>query len=440
MKLKTNRKPQRGEMQQPGASHWETGNRLFIALKGRNNRRNYFAPSGLAEVFRPVLSALHWAITFRPFGAEQRSRRVLLIAMILASLIWVVGCEKPEPVAQTHQADHHSSAAPNSASTSEAAGFNAPGVNKTSAPGSAPAGMIWIPGGTFRMGCDNCDMPDAEPVHLVTVDGYWMDEAPVTNKQFAEFVKATGYLTIAERKPKAEDYPGAKPELLVPGSVCFAPPNQPVSLDNPYIWWKYQPGANWKHPEGPGSDIKNREDHPAVHIAWDDAVAYAKWAGKRLPTEAEFEFAARGGKDGKMFAWGNELKPGGKWVANIYQGRFPNENKAEDGYRTTSPVKAFPPNAFGLYDVGGNVWQWCSDWYRPDYFEQLAARGTAKNPQGPADSFDPQEPGMPKRVQKSGSFMCSDQYCARYHVGSRGKGATDSGGSHIGFRCVKSAS
>ncbi|MBS1788012.1 MAG: formylglycine-generating enzyme family protein [Acidobacteria bacterium] len=356
---------------------------------------------------------------------------------LLVAVTFVVGCEKSLPAeSQTHPAGHHVKAS--SAGASEQAGFSAAGVNKTPAPGAAPAGMIWIPGGTFRMGCDDCNMPDAEPVHLVTVDGYWFDETPVTNKQFAEFVKATGYVTIAEIKPKAEDYPGAKPEMLVAGSVCFAPPDQPVPLDNPYVWWKYQPGANWKHPEGPGSDLKGREDHPVVHIAWDDAVAYAKWAGKRLPTEAEFEFAARGGMDGKMFAWGNELKPGGKWVANIWQGHFPDDNKAEDGYRGSSPVKAFPPNAFGLYDVGGNVWQWCADWYRPDYFEQLAAAGTARNPQGPPDSFDPQEPGIPKRVQKSGSFMCSDQYCARYHVGSRGKGATDSGGSHIGFRCAKS--
>jgi sulfatase modifying factor 1 len=305
-------------------------------------------------------------------------------------------------------------------------------------PANAPDGMIWIPGGTFWMGCDDCDMPDTTPVHLVTVDGFWMDKTPVTNAEFARFVEATGYVTIAERRPDPNDYPGVDPKRLVAGAAVFALPPRDVPLDDITQWWQYVPGASWKHPEGPGSSIANREDHPAVQIAWEDAVAYAKWAGKRLPTEAEFEFAARGGKDRARFAWGNELKPGGKWVANIWQGRFPSDNTAEDGYVRTSPAMFFPPNGFGLYDVGGNVWQWCSDWYRPDYFATLYARGVAKNPQGPADSYDPQEPGVAKRVQKSGSFLCSDRYCSRYLVGSRGRGSPDSGGSNTGFRCVKS--
>lgn len=314
------------------------------------------------------------------------------------------------------------------------------GINTSPPPSPAPEGMVWVPGGTFRMGCDDCKMPDAEPVHLVTVDGFWMDKTPLTNAQFEKFVRATGYLTIAERKPDPKDFPGAPPENLVPGCAVFSPPSRDIPLDNPYAWWRYVPGASWKYPEGPGSSTKGREDHPVVHVAWEDAAAYAKWADKRLPTEAEFEFAARGGLDRKHFSWGNELKPGGKWAANIWQGRFPAKNTGEDGYLATSPVTAFPPNGFGLYDTGGNVWQWCSDWYRPDYFEKLAAQGVARNPKGPADSYDPQEPGIPKRVQKSGSFMCSDQYCARYHVGSRGKGAVDSGSSNTGFRCVRSAS
>jgi formylglycine-generating enzyme len=265
-----------------------------------------------------------------------------------------------------------------------------------------------------------------------------MDETPVTNRQFAQFVAATGYVTIAERIPDAKDYPGVPVDKLVPGSACFRPPSRPVPLDNPNAWWAYQPGASWKRPEGPGSGVEGKDDHPVVHIAWDDAQAYATWAGKRLPSEAEYEFAARGGQDGKHFAWGDDLKPGGHWPANIWQGQFPSHDSGDDGYRGTSPVKAFPPNGFGLYDVGGNVWQWCSDWYRPDYFAQLHVQGIARNPRGPSDSVDPQEPGIPKRVQKGGSFLCSDQYCARYHVGSRGRGAADSGGTNVGFRCVKS--
>ena len=310
-------------------------------------------------------------------------------------------------------------------------------MNTTPAPGPAPDGMAWIPGGTFWMGCDDCDMPDTQPVHLVSVDGFWMDCTPVSNAQFAEFAKATRYVTAAERKPDPREYPGVDPGKLVPGSAVFSPPAHDVALDDVTQWWRYVPGASWKHPEGPGSTIDGRENHPAVQIAWTDAVAYARWAGKRLPTEAEFEFAARGGLDRNLYAWGNELKPGGKWAANIWQGRFPSSNSVEDGYVGTSPVNAFPPNGFELYDVGGNVWQWCADWYRPDYFAALDSNGIARNPQGPSDSYDPQEPGVAKRVQKSGSFLCSDRYCSRYLVGSRGKGAVDSGGSNTGFRCVK---
>lgn len=353
---------------------------------------------------------------------------------ILVFLLALTSCSTAPPVqvADTHAKHQGEVKAPDAASAAQAQ------INKTPPPGPAPDGMVWIPGGTFWMGCDDCDMPDATPVHLVALDGYWIDKTPVTNAEFEKFVNATGYVTIAERTPKAEDYPGAKPEMLVAGSIVFNPPKQAVSLDNAYVWWKYQKGANWRHPNGPGSDIKAKMDHPVVHIAWLDAVEYAKWAGKRLPTEAEFEFAARGGLDRNKFAWGNELKPNSKWAANIWQGHFPDADSGEDGYKTvTSPVTAFPPNGFGLYDVGGNVWQWCADWYRPDYFAQSPPDKPVKNPPGPADSYDPQEPGIQKRVQKSGSLMCSDQYCARYHVGSRGKGAIDSGASHIGFRCVK---
>jgi formylglycine-generating enzyme required for sulfatase activity len=297
--------------------------------------------------------------------------------------------------------------------------------------------MVWVPGGTFWMGCDECEMDDARPLHLVEVDGFWMDATPVTNRQFSQFVAATGYTTIAERQPNPKDYPGVDPKNLFPGSAVFTPVSQDVSLDDYTRWWRYVPGANWKHPEGPASTNQDRDDHPVVQIAWEDAAAYARWACKRLPTEAEFEFAARGGLDRNMYAWGDDLKPGGKWAANIWQGRFPANNTAEDGFERTSPVHAFPPNGFGLYDVGGNVWQWCADWYRPDYFATLAAAGLARNPQGPSDGYDPQEPEAAKRVQKGGSFLCSDRYCSRYLVGSRGRGAIDSGGSNTGFRCVK---
>lgn len=310
-------------------------------------------------------------------------------------------------------------------------------VNPAPPPGPAPTGTVWVPGGTFWMGCDDCEMEDARPPHLVAVDGFWMDATPVTNDQFVRFVEATGYVTIAERQPDPRDYPGIDPGSLVPGSAVFSPVSQEVPLDDYTRWWRYVEGASWKQPEGPGSTIEDRGDHPVVQIAWEDAAAYAKWSGKRLPTEAEFEFAARGGLDRSRYAWGDELKPGGKWAANIWQGRFPVTNMAEDGFERTSPVDAFPPNGFGLYDVGGNVWQWCSDWYRPDYFATLSAAGVARNPQGPPDSYDPQEPGAAKRVQKGGSFLCSDRYCSRYLVGSRGRGSIDSGGSNTGFRCVK---
>lgn len=361
----------------------------------------------------------------------------MLMAAFIAAILITGACQADQQRNGVNRTHHHdpSSMGP---TTPDGRADAAVGVNKTP-PGPAPEGMVWVPGGTFWMGCAECGMPDAAPVHLVSVDGFWMDQTPVTNAEFARFVRATGYLTIAERQPDPEDYPGALPELLAPGSAVFTPPPADVPLNNHLQWWQYIKGANWKQPEGPGSTIKGREDHPVVHIAWDDAAAYAEWVGKRLPTEAEFEFAARGGLDRNLYVWGNELKPGGRWPANIWQGRFPMHNTVEDGYERTSPVRAFPPNGFGLYDMGGNVWQWCSDWYRPDYFAKLAAGGIARNPQGPEDSFDPQEPGARKRVQKGGSFLCSDRYCARYLVGSRGKGAIDSGSSNVGFRCVKSA-
>lgn len=287
------------------------------------------------------------------------------------------------------------------------------------------------------MGCADCGMPDTLPVHAVTVDAFWMDATPVTNAQFAKFVEATKYLTIAEQKPDPRDLPGVAPEDLVPGSAVFTPPKNPVPLDDISNWWTYVPGANWRHPEGPASDIRDRMDHPVVHIAYEDAEAYAHWAGARLPTEAEFEFAARGGLEGKRYAWGDELKPGGRYVANIFQGRFPNGNTGEDGYTGTSPVHAFPPNGYGLYDMSGNVWHWTSDWYRPDTYASQAGT-TVRNPTGPESSFDPQEPGARKKVQRGGSYLCSEQYCQRFLVGSRGKGEIRSSSTNLSFRLVRS--
>jgi len=308
--------------------------------------------------------------------------------------------------------------------------------------------MVWIPGGEFSMGIADPrgkpdggpdPMADARPIHRVYVDGFWLDQTDVTNEQFAKFVKATGYMTVAERKPRAEDYPDALPGKLVPGSVVFNPPDHPVSLDDHYQWWNYVAGANWRHPLGPGSNIKGKGKFPVVHIAYEDAQAYAKWAGKRLPTEAEWEFAARGGLSGNLYAWGNEFRPQGKWMANTHQGRFPFDDRGADGFAGIAPVAQFPTNGYGLYDMAGNVWQWTNDWYRPDYYEELAARNSvARNPNGPDSPWDPSEPTERKRVLRGGSFLCTDQYCARYLVGSRGKGEISSGSNHLGFRCAKS--
>jgi sulfatase modifying factor 1 len=321
-------------------------------------------------------------------------------------------------------------------------------INNSPAPSPAPKGIVWIPGGEFSMGAEDPrgipgggmqSMDDSRPIHRVYVDGFWMDATDVTNEQFASFVKATGYVTIAERTPTRAEFPDAPAENLVAGSAVYSPTAHPVALDDYLQWWRYVAGTDWRHPEGPNSDLKGREKYPVVQVAYDDAVAYAKWAGKRLPTEAEWEFAARGGLWGKRFVWGDQLKPGSKWQANIFQGKFPvrGGDTGEDGFKGIASVAQYPPNHYGLYDMAGNVWQWCSDWYRADYYSILVARGSvARNPQGPPDSFDPSEPGQKKRVQRGGSFLCTDQYCSRYVLGSRGKGESDSAANHIGFRCV----
>jgi formylglycine-generating enzyme required for sulfatase activity len=306
--------------------------------------------------------------------------------------------------------------------------------------GAAPAGMAWVPGGQFWMGSDDPTMPDTRPWHRVYVDGFWMDKTDVTNAQFAVFVRATHYVTVAEIPPRQEDFPNAPKENLVAGGVVFTPPDHAVSLHDQFQWWSYVKGASWKHPEGPGSDIKDRMNHPVVQVAYDDATAYCKWSGGRLPTEAEFEFASRGGLDRKPYDWGDEFMPGGKHMANTFQGHFPNHDTAEDGYRSTAPAGTFPTNGYGLWDMSGNVWQWVSDWYRPDYYGVLAASGQiAANPEGPSDSFDPEEPGVAKRVHRGGSYLCTDQYCRRYIAGARSKGTPDTGTNHLGFRCVRVA-
>jgi sulfatase modifying factor 1 len=312
-------------------------------------------------------------------------------------------------------------------------------------PPTAPTGMVWIPGGEFTMGSDAPDALPAEgPPHRVRMDGYWMDETDVTNAQFRSFVEATGYVTTAERTPTLDEIMrqaprGARPpkeEDLVPGSVVFTPPDQPVSLDDVSKWQKWTPGASWRQPEGPGSSIEGMDDHPVVHVSWDDATAYARWAGKRLPTEAEWEFAARGGLNGKKYVWGDEPFSDEQPQCNTFQGHFPDKNTAKDGYTRTSPVKAFPPNGYGLYDMAGNVWQWCDDWFLPDAYARVAGRGVLVNPTGPAASFDPSV-RPPEHVQRGGSFLCCVGYCFNYRPSARLGCTPDTGMSHVGFRCVK---
>ena len=384
---------------------------------------------------------------------QKRSRRKLIGAAVLCLVVvgslYAISRSRQQPLAveavtscyigmTSARANH--AALPANASETEVGTLEPPVIDTAGAPAPAPEGMVWIPAGEFSMGSEAPEMQDARPFHRVAVDGFWMDQTEVTNEEFTRFVNATGYMTVAERPIDPKEFPGAPPENLVSGSVVFTPPDTKVPLDNHFVWWRYVAGANWRHPNGPDSDLKGKEKHPVVHIAFQDAAAYAKWAGKRLPTEAEFEFAARGGLDRKRFVWGDEFKPDGKFQANSYQGHFPDKNTAEDGFSGSAPVGRFAPNGFGLFDMAGNVWEWTADWYRPDYYQNLAAtKQVARNPQGPADSFDPSEPGVAKRVHKGGSFLCTDEYCARYMPGGRGKGEPNTGTNHLGFRCVRSA-
>ncbi len=301
-------------------------------------------------------------------------------------------------------------------------------------------GMIWVPGGTFRMGSDK-HYPEESPAHGVTVSGFWIDRTPVTNRDFRKFVNATGYVTFAETTPDAKDYPGALPHMLKAGSLVFTPPKHPVDLRDWSQWWRFKFGANWRRPYGPRSSISGLDDHPVVHIAYRDADAYAKWAGKDLPTEAEWEFAARGGLDGAEFAWGNEFMPGRRPMANTWQGAFPHENLASDGFERTSPVTAFAPNGYGLYDMIGNVWEWTMDWWSTKH-EADAAKACCvpQNPRGgrEQDSYDPSLPKIkiPRKVLKGGSHLCAPNYCRRYRPAARHAEAVDTSTSHVGFRCV----
>jgi formylglycine-generating enzyme required for sulfatase activity len=305
---------------------------------------------------------------------------------------------------------------------------------------SGVEGMVSIPGGTFRMGSD-AHYPEEAPVHRVSVDAFRIDRTPVTNRQFKDFVKATGHVTFAEIAPDPKDYPGALPHMLYAGSLVFTPPRRAVDLRDWSQWWRFAKGADWRHPDGPGSSINGRDNHPVVHVSFADALAYATWAGKDLPTEAEWEFAARGGLDGAEFAWGDEFMPGGKHMANTWQGDFPKQNLCTDGFDRTSPVTAFPPNGYGIHDMIGNTWEWTADWYAPKHpADAPKACCIPENPRGGSEegSRDPCQPTIkiPRKVIKGGSHLCAPNYCRRYRPAARHAEAVDTSTSHLGFRCV----
>jgi formylglycine-generating enzyme required for sulfatase activity len=296
--------------------------------------------------------------------------------------------------------------------------------------------MILVPGGSFLMGSE-AFYPEEAPVREAVVDGFWIDIHTVTNREFSRFVRKTGYVTVAERPLQADDFPGA--EGTPAGAMVFRGTKGPVDLNDWRQWWDYVPGAYWRRPEGPGSSVESRQDHPVVHVAFEDAVAYATWAGKRLPTEAEWEYAARGGLVGKPFVWGDEMEPGGKPAANTWQGEFPWQNLCTDGYERTAPVGQFPPNGYGLYDMAGNVWEWTSTWYAPRAEAPKAACCASESPRDHVEgSYDPAFPEIriPRKAVKGGSFLCAPNYCLRFRPAARSPQMIDSGMSHLGFRCV----
>ena len=298
--------------------------------------------------------------------------------------------------------------------------------------GIATRDQILIPAGRFMMGSDD-HYPEEAPAYEVRVDGFALDRYPVTNDQFAEFVSATGYVTVAETAPDPDEYPGADPALLVPASAVFTPPGRPVPLTDAYRWWSSVPGADWRHPYGPSSSLDGLGDHPVVHVAWVDVEAYADWAGARLPTEAEWEYAARGGLAGREYAWGDELTPGGTHLANVWQGDFPTSNDEADGWYWTSPIGAYAPNGYGLYDMIGNVWEWTATWYADRRRPSSACCGSE------ALSIDPRLPLVdrrPRKVMKGGSYLCAPNYCRRYRPAARLPQAVDTATCHLGFRCA----
>lgn len=310
---------------------------------------------------------------------------------------------------------------------------------------SSTLDMVLVYGGEFEMGGDNDQAsPDEYPKHKVKVSSFLIDVTEVTNAQFKKFVQATGYITTAEKKPDWEeikkslppDTPQPPDSIMVAASLVFKQSSSAVNLNDYNQWWSWVKGTNWQHPEGPNSTIKGKDNYPVVHISWDDAVAYCKWAGKRLPTEAEWEFAARGGLVNNIYFWGNEHVNVGKPKTNSWEGKFPYQNDYKDGFLKSSPVKTFQPNGYGLYDMAGNVWEWCSDLYHADYYKQLN-NVVSINPQGPKTSYDPQEPYVEKRSLRGGSFLCNDSYCSGYRVARRMKSSHDTGMEHTGFRCVK---
>ncbi|GAB4142693.1 MAG: formylglycine-generating enzyme family protein [Planctomycetaceae bacterium] len=390
-----------------------------------------------------------------------KQRNTAFSLLVTVSVCLLTGCDAHYSTSGTQ--DESQSAPDKVSSRSQSKSDSATSTKTVKLPNgktvNIPEGMAWIPGGTFVMG-NRHGAPDKNPEHLdvipehldsmhehlVTLDPFFMDTTEVTNRQFKAFVDATGYVTVAEKDINPEELKAPMVDItkipkdkLKACSLCFNKNFNPANVDKknpnwPYTSgiWKLTKGANWREPEGPGSSIKDRMDYPVVHIAWKDAAAYAKWAGKELPTEAQWEFAARGGLKGKNYPWGNERKPGGRWAHNIWQGEFPFKNTEEDGFRFAAPVKSFPPNGYGLYDMSGNVWEWCADWYHYDYYRHSPQR----NPPGPVASLDPLEPHIKKKVQRGGSFMCSDNYCIGYSVSARMKGDIMTGSFHCGFRCV----